>query len=81
MAYVDFQHCAVCDRKTFYDANINWDWQNVGQVLSLCRECAKKFEVQLKNKETGEVVTQDVPDWLKIVLAEKEKSTSPEQGN
>jgi hypothetical protein len=25
MAYADYRHCDICDRKTFYDANLNYE--------------------------------------------------------
>lgn len=25
MAYADYRHCDLCDRKTFYDANLDYD--------------------------------------------------------
>jgi hypothetical protein len=31
MAYVDYWHCAVCDGKAFYDADISWEYQYVGK--------------------------------------------------
>lgn len=54
MAYCDYQHCAVCDAKTFYDANIDWTSTNVEvdeafhaplSVESLCADCAKTHEL------------------------------------
>jgi hypothetical protein len=50
MAYGDYQHCAKCDAKSFYDANVNWEAQNVQNdgyapepdgVMSLCKDCYK----------------------------------------
>lgn len=31
MAYVDYYHCAVCDGKAFYDAEIDWQYQYVAR--------------------------------------------------
>lgn len=31
MAYVDYYHCAVCDGKAFYDAEIDWQYQYVAK--------------------------------------------------
>ena len=54
MAYADYQHCAVCDAKTFYDANIDWESQNVRingrggwpeSVVSLCIACSETHEI------------------------------------
>jgi hypothetical protein len=27
MAYADYRHCDICDAKTFYDANLDYDWE------------------------------------------------------
>ena len=54
MAYGDYQHCAHCDAKTFYDDHVIWDLDNVPNdgykpdpraVKSLCKECAEKYEL------------------------------------
>lgn len=58
MAYGDYQHCKVCGKKTFYDANIDWDSQCVGvdeegevAVTSLCDDCAKTHRIVVIPKE------------------------------
>jgi hypothetical protein len=58
MAYGDYQHCAVCDAKTFYDANIDWESQNVclddygapESVVSLCSDCSKTHKIVVQAK-------------------------------
>lgn len=59
MAYAGYTHCAVCDSKAFYDANLNWE--HVGDLLTLdycgamaalCDECAEKWELVLVPRTT-----------------------------
>ena len=52
MAYADYTHCDVCDRKAFYDANINWESQYTGQVGALCLDCSKTHELKVVPRET-----------------------------
>lgn len=58
MASADYRLCDVCERKTFYDAALDYrdpdksrpDWPNawlpgVGDWAVLCEECAKTHKV------------------------------------
>lgn len=65
MAYADYHHCAVCDDKAFYDANITdpryvatydaderKEWEPIA-IKVLCFQCAKTHEVIVrKRRET-----------------------------
>lgn len=51
MAYADYTHCAVCDAKAFYDANVDWESQNSGEVAALCLACSKTHEVKVLPRE------------------------------
>ena len=51
MAYADYTHCAVCDAKAFYDANVDWECQNSGEVQALCLACFKTHEVKVVPRE------------------------------
>lgn len=53
MAYCDYKHCSVCDCKAFYDANIDWEYQDTGELKVLCKECAKTHELRIVNKEAA----------------------------
>ena len=58
MALADYMLCCVCTRKTFYDSNLNYDFNeypetglyNTAEVLSLCIECAKTHSLEVVNK-------------------------------
>ena len=58
MAYADYRLCDVCDCKTFYDANLNYEYvKGKGQVLDylgdwkvLCQDCVKTHEVKIVKK-------------------------------
>jgi hypothetical protein len=41
MAGADYRHCAVCYKRVFYDADI--DYGDAAEVLVLCVECAKGY--------------------------------------
>ena len=59
MAYGDFLHCDYCDycdTKSIYDANIDYDNVNVGDLSVICRDCYNKVELVMINKETGKQV-------------------------
>ncbi len=59
MAYADYRHCDICDAKTFYDANLDHDWdeypetglRNTGDLIVLCVTCSKHFDILTKRKE------------------------------
>jgi hypothetical protein len=56
MAGADYRSCDVCGGKAFYDANLNYDFENInpktgdpkldylGDWAVICIECAKKYE-------------------------------------
>lgn len=55
MALADYRLCDVCGRKAFYDANLNYDFNeypetglsNLGDWSVLCRDCAKTHTTQI----------------------------------
>ena len=53
MAYADYLHCAVCDRKTIYDADLNYDsaveYGMLHDIVTLCPDCAKTHSLQVVN--------------------------------
>lgn len=56
MAAADYMHCAICDGKAFYDAEIDWEHQHVAHddagypisVTALCDECFKTHEIVVR---------------------------------
>lgn len=64
MAAADYRLCDVCSRKTFYDAELNYDIAPAGHPLApdyipgpslgawkvLCVECVKAHEVIIRPK-------------------------------
>ena len=66
MAMADYYLCDVCGGKAFYDANLNYDFDNrdpatgwpkldyVASIAVVCDDCADKFEaVVIPKKETA----------------------------
>ena len=59
MAYSDYRLCDVCESKTFYDANLYYDFEaypkhglsRLGDWRVLCVKCAETHEVVIKEKE------------------------------
>lgn len=59
MAASDYRLCDICDKKTFYDAELQYDFKaypktglfNLGDWACLCRDCAKTHEVVIKLKD------------------------------
>jgi predicted amidophosphoribosyltransferase len=59
MALADYYLCDVCEAKAFYDANLNYDFdervsygcqsklERVGDMKVICDDCAAKYEVVL----------------------------------
>ena len=41
MASGEYYHCDVCGAKTFYDADIDWEVENVGSMKVICDACAQ----------------------------------------
>ena len=54
MAKADYYACHVCDTKVFYDADLvcgEYDrFENVGDMSVICKECAKKYDVVIREK-------------------------------
>ena len=71
MAYVDYTHCGVCDRKVFYDASVDYDYQT-GDWTALCIACSETHELVVRNKETGEL-TMPKNIFIESIRAEREK--------
>jgi hypothetical protein len=51
MASADYKPCNVCGCKTFYDANLDYDFEeynkntglyNTAQLISICNECSNE---------------------------------------
>ena len=71
MAGADYYSCDVCGCKTFYDANIAysqyedenmnpnsghiWPDGDVGDMLVICKECAKTHKIALITKDKSEI--------------------------
>lgn len=64
MALADYRLCDICGRKTFYDANLNYDDDfdpalerpcGCGDWVAICVECAKAYEVKIVKKDGPEV--------------------------
>lgn len=60
MAASDYRSCDICGCKTFYDAELQYDFKkypetglyNLGDWVCLCNECSKTYEVTIQRKET-----------------------------
>lgn len=59
MALSDYYLCDVCESKTFYDANLDYEYDEktkrnklprVGVICVLCEECAEKFNIVIVKK-------------------------------
>ena len=48
MAYADYYLCDMCGEKCFYDANIDWDCQHLGDMVAICKECAKTHKTVIR---------------------------------
>lgn len=59
MAMADYMLCSLCGCKTFYDAELDYDFKrspetglwNTGDIMVLCVECARKHELRAVEKE------------------------------
>ena len=51
MAYADYMHCAVCDAKVHYDAEVNYDYHPECIPLVLCEECIRTHEIVVKKRD------------------------------
>jgi hypothetical protein len=59
MALADYYLCDVCEGKAFYDANLNYDFdervsygcksklERVGDMKVVCEDCAEKYDILL----------------------------------
>lgn len=42
MAYSDYLHCALCDAKVIYDAEVDYSYFREGQIAVICADCARQ---------------------------------------
>jgi len=59
MAYCDYLHCVVCDTKTLYDAEVNYEAATgengrLFDIATICKECAKTNSIQVVNHPCAE---------------------------
>lgn len=54
MAGADYDHCAVCACKTFYDAEVNYVDADLHQHASLCKDCGRKWKLVVMAREQGD---------------------------
>jgi hypothetical protein len=58
MAAADYKLCDVCGCKTFYDSNLDYDFQafpatglaRLGDWAAICNNCADTYEVRIVPK-------------------------------
>ncbi len=63
MASADYWLCDVCGNKSFYDANLDWDWDEgltrsdrrmlpsgAGDMAAICVNCAVTYEVVVRER-------------------------------
>lgn len=48
MAKVDYYCCDICGKKTFYDANVDYEKFRVGFMVVFCPECSEKFRDEIE---------------------------------
>lgn len=65
MALADYYLCDVCGGKCFYDANLNYDYDNrdpvthmpkldyVGDMAAICNKCAETHEIIVREKDAA----------------------------
>jgi hypothetical protein len=51
MAGADYQDCELCSCRTFYDGNINYEGTNLGELKTLCIECAATHTLVLTKRK------------------------------
>lgn len=58
MAYSDYLHCALCDAKVIYDAEVDYSNFREGQIATLCKDCTKEgwTLAALLERQPGEIV-------------------------
>lgn len=58
MAGADYRSCDICRCKTYYDANLNWDFEaypehglRLGDWKVICIECAKTYKCVIVKRD------------------------------
>lgn len=62
MAAADYQLCNLCNQKTYYDSDLNFDFaenpnfglHNVGDMAVICIKCAETHAVRIVELPTQE---------------------------
>ncbi len=80
MAGANYYRCDLCNARTFYDADVDWEHQhNLGQIAALCKQCSKAYQVVIRPRdvivaanERGGAMTAD--DWQPLPAPPKENS-------
>lgn len=56
MAYGDYLHCGVCDTKTIYDGNIDYEVSDAADIVVLCRTCLETYAISIVGRSDGQEV-------------------------
>jgi len=55
MAYSEYLHCSVCDNKTIYDGEVDYNYSEAADILVLCSDCFDTHNLVLQTKDGSEV--------------------------
>jgi hypothetical protein len=77
MAAADYRLCDVCGRKTFYDANLNYEWDDKGEMRLdslgtwsvICEDCAKTHKTAVVPPDSV-VVSRAVLEQVRAAMRE-----------
>lgn len=55
MAYCDYLHCVVCDAKTIYDSDLDYDSaSSLGDIATICSKCIKTKRLKVVDASSSE---------------------------
>lgn len=64
MAGCDYLSCALCGCKTIYDAEVDYEIANIGNIAGLCKACSERFDLAAVDKATNELTMIEVGVWI-----------------
>ena len=67
MAYVDYLHCAVCDTKAIYDADLNYEvatgeYGRLYDIAAICKDCSKTHSIEITDMPSNKRISDFLDD-------------------
>lgn len=78
MALADYRLCDVCERKAFYDANLNYDFEKADDEQSTVRQCGEPVAYRLDYLGDWVVLCEECAKTHEVIVIPRSAAPSPD---